>query len=296
MCRRHGKIEGYAAVQQIREVERVSIRRGRLDDHHACRRGASEDIAVVPGGACEGRVAGPAVHGECVRAGASRQIHRLDAGERVTSRSCKRRRREREVDIRRFHHRVSTSATVKGIVPRPPREHVVTGEPRENVVLRIPDERVGKRCPGDVLQARLARQCQRQPSHDRLRRRHGQIDGHATIGKVREVERVGVGVRNLDDRHACRLRPGEDVGIVPGAAGERRVPRPTLHRERVRAGTGRKVRRFDPGQRVTSHACKRRRCERKVDVGRLGYRVGARPAVEGVVAEATGKRVIPSEP
>ena len=196
----------------------------------------------------------PALHRERVRTRTGRQIRPLDAGERVGPEPGKRRRSKREIDVRRLDQRVGPDAAVEavvsgradeGVVAGSPHERIGAGQTRKQVVSGVPTQRVGKRRPGDVFDPRHGGESQRQTRDDRLRTRHRQIEIDGAIGKVREVERVGVAIRSLVDRHGRRQRAQEEVRIVPSGPGERRCPRPAVDREPVRTRTGRKVHRLD---------------------------------------------------
>ena len=215
--RRRRQIEIHPSVGEIGEVERIGVGVSCLDDRHARRLCTCEDVGVVPGGAREDRAPCPGIDGERVDAAAGRQIRPLDPGKRIASHSGERRGGEREVDIRRFDNRVDpvaagegivSGATGEGVVAATTSKRVVAGEAGERVVAGVAKNRVSKRRPDDVLNSCRARQRHGQPSHERLGRRHCQIEIHATIEKTGEVERVGVGVGvgviGLDDGHACR--------------------------------------------------------------------------------------------
>ncbi len=293
--RRRRQVDCHRAVQERREIERIAVGIGDLRDRHRCRQGASEDVGITPGAAFKIRDPAPTDQVESVRAVARRQAHDLDSGKRVAPYTGERRRRDREIDIGRFRHRVGAVATAESIVPVAAGERVVACEAGERIDARVAAEHVDKRRPDDVLDPRRVRQRHGQSRHDRLRRNHGEIEGQAAVGQTREVERVGVGVSRLDHRHGCRLRAGELVGIATGSAREQESASPTLDQERVGTDATRQVRDLDAFERVASHTAERRDSEEKIDVSRLGYRVGAITPREAVVPGPAGKRIVAAE-
>ena len=301
-CRR--QVEAHTAIGKGREVERVGVGISVFHDRHACRFGPGEDIAVVPSEPRERGDPRPALHRERVRTRTGRQIRPLDAGERIGAEPGERRRSKREIDVRRLDHRVGPDAAVEavvsgradeGVVAGSPHERIGAGQTRKQVVSGVPPQRVGKRRPGDVFDPRHGGESQRQTRDDRLRTRHRQIEIDGAIGKVREVERVGVAIRSLVDRHGRRQRAQEEVRIVPSGPGERRGPRPAVDREPVRTRPGRNVHRLDAVECIATDPGQPRRREREVDVGRLDHGVGPGTAEKSVVPRQARERVVAGE-